>query len=235
VALRRVLAALTAIPILLSTVGCTGVGSGILSGAGCNNSLFPVIAGATWTYAASGTATGTYVRTITDVRGNGFTEQDVYLTGNTRTNDWKCKGGALIDQSIGGRAMAGNALQVTGQSGVTLPAEVRPGDSWSQMFNIQIAQTRNGKELTGKGDITFDCKAVEFELLTVAAGSFGAIRVECQNSVVIIISSDVVAIPINISSASTLWYSAGTGLIKTVTQSGEEGSSVIELSSYSIP
>ena len=61
----------------------------------CKNPLHPVIQGAEWTYSLSGISTGTFTRTITAVREDGFTDQDVYDSGITRTGEWKCEDGTL--------------------------------------------------------------------------------------------------------------------------------------------
>jgi hypothetical protein len=61
----------------------------------CKNPLHPVIKGAAWTYSLSGITSGTFTRTITAIREDGFTDQDVYDSGVTRTGEWKCEDGTL--------------------------------------------------------------------------------------------------------------------------------------------
>ena len=61
----------------------------------CTNPLFPVVNGAKWTYSLSGISSGTFTHSIIAVRPDGFTDQDVFNSGVTRTGEWKCEDGAL--------------------------------------------------------------------------------------------------------------------------------------------
>jgi hypothetical protein len=52
----------------------------------CSNPLQPVIVGATWTYTVSGITTGTFTRSISDVRTDGFTDQNASGGATTSPN-----------------------------------------------------------------------------------------------------------------------------------------------------
>ena len=119
----------------------------------CSNPLQPVIVGATWTYTVSGITTGTFTRSISDVRTDGFTDQTSHQGGATTLTEWRCDAGALTALSPGEGLSAvlqtggtEYGLKTTGATGITLPAIVRPNDSWSQSFTVEGTQAAAGQQ-----------------------------------------------------------------------------------------
>ena len=95
----------------------------------CDNPLYPVIAGTTWSYSTTSTVLGDFTRSILAVDADGFTDQDVYSGDITRKGEWKCDQGTLIALQPDGAASAvveANNItaefHTTEMSGVTLPA-----------------------------------------------------------------------------------------------------------------
>ena len=151
------------------------------AGGACANPLYPVVKGGSWTYSITGAANDTFTHSITDVRADGFTDQDVFTSGATRTGEWKCDQGSLIALSpVAGPAAAIAAnnltwnLQSTQMSGVTLPANVKSGDTWNQDFTVEGLQSIGGQNLAGTAKVAFACTAGSSEAITVAAGAFSA-------------------------------------------------------------
>ena len=208
----------------------------------CTNPLFPVVNGAKWTYALSGISSGTFTHSIIAVRPDGFTDQDVFNTGLTRTGEWKCEGGAL---SAINPAESLSALiqfedftadyKTTGATGVTLPAVLTPGTAWSQDFTMEGSQTVSGQEVPSTGRVSYSCKAADTETVIVPAGALDAVRVGCQINGTISVSVLGFDVPTELASVTTLWYARGIGMVKTENEISGIGHTTIELTSYSIP
>jgi len=208
----------------------------------CSNPLQPVILGATWTYSMSGITTGTFTRSITAVRDDGFTDQDVFQGGVTRTGEWTCAAGALTALSpaegISGMVQTEGMtaeFQTRSASGITLPAIVRPGDSWSQNFTIEGTQSIGGQDVQSTGDMSYSCTAADNETVIVAAGAFDATRVGCRINATITVTMSGVEVPTEVTSAATMWYARSVGMVKTENEIADIGHSTIELTAYTVP
>lgn len=212
------------------------------TGAGaCNNPYMPIIVGATWNYNLTGPIPDTYVHSILSSDGSGFTEQDVFGTGVTRQGKWNCENGNLIalNPSGGGSASVTTEgvsvdFQTTAIDGVTLPASINPGDSWSQSLTLEGTQTINGETFPASNQVTQNCTAIGNESVTVPAGTFDAMRMDCQ--VTMNITLNMVGSPLSntISLTNSSWYAINVGMVKTVS-TGSGLDSTVELTSYSIP
>ncbi|NWF65468.1 MAG: hypothetical protein HXY38_14320 [Chloroflexi bacterium] len=207
----------------------------------CDNPYLPVIAGATWNYNLTGPENDTFTRSILAVNADGFTEQDVFGVGVTRQGEWKCKNGSLValNPSGGGSASIEAEgvkvdFQTTKLEGMTLPASINPGDSWSQSLTLEGAQTINGTAYPASNQLTSTCTAVGIESITVIAGAFDAMRIDCQT--ILNLTMDMGGAPIQntLNLSASNWYAIKVGLIKTIT-TGSGLDSVVELTSYSIP
>ena len=207
----------------------------------CDNPFMPVVVGATWTYNLNGPVPDTYVHSILSIEASGFTEQDIFGTGVTRQGIWNCENGNLIALNpSGGSSSSVTAegtsvdFKTTALEGITLPASLNPGDSWSQSLTLEGTQTINGETFPASNQLTQNCTAAGNESVTVPAGTFDAMRVDCQ--VTMNITLDMAGSPLatTISLNNTNWYAIKVGLVKTVS-TGSGLDSVIELTSYSIP
>jgi hypothetical protein len=208
----------------------------------CSNNLYPVVNGAAWNYSVSGAATDTFTHSIKDVTADGFTDQDVFASGVTRTGEWKCQDGALIALSPlsgpSGAVTANNLtadFTTTDMSGVTLPANVKSGDTWTQEFNIEGTQSVGGQDVAAKGKVNFNCAAGATESTTVAAGAFDAQRVDCKINLDISVSIGGLQVPTSFAGDTTMWYAPGVGLVKMDGSIPNIGTTSIELTAYNIP
>lgn len=211
-------------------------------GGACNNPLYPVVVGASWTYKFDGSAPGDFTRSITAVNPDGFLDQDVFSSGITRTGEWKCNAGALIALSPNSGSTAAvqsssvdSAFQTTAMDGVTLPANLNPGDSWTQNFTIEGTETIHGQSVASKNQTAYSCKTGETESVTVPAGTFNAVRMECQTSVIITITINGADVPSTVNTTSTIWYAPGVGMVKSDNVVNGTDDKTIELAAYTIP
>jgi hypothetical protein len=207
----------------------------------CANPYLPVVPGATWNYKLTGPVPDMFTRSILSVEASSFTDQDVFGTGVTRQGKWSCDNGSLIalDPSSGGSASV-NAenvtvdFQTTELSGITFPATVNAGDTWTQNTTLEGTETISGTQVPVKNQFTTTCTASGVESVTVGAGTFDALRVECQTATNITITMQNNPIQTNMTFNSTNWYAKNIGLVKKV-NTGEGLDSTIELVSYNIP
>lgn len=209
------------------------------AGGPCQNSLLPIEVGATWTYAMSG---DTFTRTIISVEESGFTEQDTFGTGTVRTGEWKCEDGNLIalDPSTSASASvsaAGYTMEfaTTSLSGITLPAVVNTGDTWSQSVTIEATGLAGELAMQMTNEFVTNCTAGGVETVTVPAGTFEAYTIICDIDMTTTTQMEGVNVPpVYTSGTTTSWYAPGVGWVKSIsTVGGME--TVIELTSYTIP
>jgi len=212
------------------------------SGSGaCANPYLPVATGATWNYKLTGSMPDTFTRSIVSADGVSFTDQDVFGTGVTRQGNWNCDSGNLtaLNPSNGGSASV-NAenvsveFQTTALSGVTLPATINPGDAWDQSLTLEGTETINEMVIPAKNEFTNSCKATGFESVTVEAGTFDSLRVECLTTMKITITMQETPIETALTMNGVSWYAQNVGMVKSVS-TGEGIDSTIELVAYNIP
>jgi hypothetical protein len=202
----------------------------------CQNPYYPVVAGASWEYQISGTSSDTFVRSITNVRENGFDDQDVFSAGVTRRGSWECREGNLISltpasgPSVAAAGMQMNAT-VESNTGITFPADPRPGMEWRQNLVLVGRFGREGTSMEARSVMDLSCKAVGMERVSVPAGEFEALRVDCSHKTDISFSG-VPAFSMTETNAS--WYARGVGWVKT-RGSSDAGVTEIVLLSYTIP
>jgi hypothetical protein len=201
----------------------------------------PVVVGATWGYTLTGPTSDTFTHTILSMEDNGFTEQDVFGVGVTRQGKWTCENGNLtaLNPASGssGTVQAEGVevnLETKEMSGVTVPATINAGDTWSQTLTLEGTETINGQEFPARNELTSDCTAIGIESVTVQAGTFDAMKVECKTTmnITITMAGNDIATPINLTGTS--WYVEDVGLVKTLTI-GTGLDSTTELVSYNIP
>ena len=208
----------------------------------CDNPYMPVVAGATWNYKLTGPISDTFTHSILSVENNSFVEQDVFNTGVTRQGTWNCDNGNLIalDPPSGTSANVSTENNVSVDfetkdlSGVTIPATINAGDTWSQSLTLEGTQTINGTSFPASNQMTNDCKAIGMESVTVEAGTFDAMRVECQTAMNISITMGDAPVQSTLNITGTNWYVEGVGLVKTLT-TGMGLDSTTELVSYNLP
>lgn len=209
----------------------------------CYNEYYPVKSGASWNYALDSSLTGTdsFTRSILDVSNGSFTDQDDWAIGTTRTGTWSCDNGNLTALSLGGLATVSTSEQTfvaTSQesSGVTYPSPLEFGTNWSQTLTISgdmvIAEGMSG---TATVNASQNCTAVGEESVTVSAGTFDAMKLNCSTSITVTVDLDGVSTePMTIDSLSEVWLVRGVGMVK-ISDNNEMANSIIELTAYTIP
>jgi len=202
----------------------------------CQNPYYPVVAGASWTYQMSGPVGDTFTRSIVNVRENGFDDQDVFSAGVTRQGSWECREGNLISltpasgPSVAAAGMQMNAT-VESNTGLTFPADPRPGMEWTQNLVLVGRFEQEDMSMEARSVMDLSCKAVGMERVSVPAGDFEALRVDCSHKTDISFSG-VPAFSMTETNAS--WYARGVGWVKT-RGSSDAGVTEIVLLSYTIP
>jgi hypothetical protein len=213
----------------------------------CNHELYPVRAGASWTYASSGSPDGnfTYTDTITNVRADGFTLNSQF-DGLTRTQEWLCETGGLKALQLGGGPSAvittQNAaaeLTTPDVTGISLPAQIPIGTQWQYSLTMQGATAMPGDQhAKSTGVFTSTMQAIGIEAITVPAGSFEAVKIHVKSSMQVSAEFQGMQVPISINASSMVWYAPGVGFIKSIENSdfgGTPYTSTTELQSYIIP
>lgn len=221
--------------------GSAGGGAGL-----CAHPYYPVVVGATHTYSSvGGPEPFSFTDTITDVREDGFTLSSDF--GELiRTQEWQCTPEGLVTLQFTGGASA--AIQTSGMnasfetvnvSGVSLPHNVAPGDTWSQSFDITgDVNMATGDTATSTGTASMSFTAVGIEDVATNAGTFNALRVESSMTVTLEVNYEGIVVPVNLTSNAVSWYAEGVGWVHTEDVANLEGSSftyTIDLDSYVIP
>ena len=218
-------------------------GTSSVASGNCNNEYYPVKSGAAWNYTLNSSLSGTdsFTRSILDVSNGSFTDQDAWEIGTTRTGFWSCENGNLTALSLGGLATVSTSEQTfvaTSQesSGVTYPSVIELGTNWSQNLTIsgdmELAEGMSG---SATADATQYCTAVGEQSVTVPAGTFNAMKLNCSSTISITVNVEDIAIdPMTIESLSEVYLVRGVGMVKMV-DDNEMAKSTIELTSYAIP
>lgn len=207
----------------------------------CDNPYLPIVQGATWNYNMTGGVADTFVHSIVSIEADSFTEQDVFGTGITRTGYWKCEEGALImldpSSDATGTVTSDNVtanFSTTSASGITLPATLNPDDEWEQAITLEGTEDIGGNQIPAKNEFSNSCKAIGVESITVPAGTFDAMRVDCQTNMNITITMANTPVTTSLTFATSSWFVEDVGLVKE-TKTGDGMNSAIELTSYNIP
>lgn len=191
--------------------------------AGCENPYYPVKNGATWEYELTGSMPGNMTRSLDDVTEKGFSVQETIRGGAELSNGWTCDRGNLTMAAIN---MEGFTTLTS--KGVSLPADLKEGTTWSQEL---VYGTKTG-DIEMTTTMTNTCTAKGTESVTVPAGTFDALRVECTLvSSVLTKGTDT---PTTSEVANQSWYTSGVGMVKSKNSvSGYESEYLLK--SYKIP
>jgi hypothetical protein len=203
----------------------------------CANPYYPITKGATWEYQLSGTSTDTFVRSIPNVRENGFDDQDVFSSGTTRQGSWECQQGNLISltPNSGGAAVLTEGVQaiytIESSTGISFSADPQPGQEWTQNAVYIGQESTNGVNIQTRNVMNLACKVIGVEPVSVPAGDFEALKIDCSTDIAISISGTPA---FNFTSASSAWYAQGVGMVKS-SGSSNLGPIEVVLLSYNIP
>lgn len=200
----------------------------------CQNLYHPIIQGASWEYQMNsfGSRT-TLTRTIISVHNNGFEMQDALNTGVAHQYAWVCQNGNLTGFTLSS-LLASPDVQgeniIESNEGISLPANPQVGQSWAQNITYRTQVTAGGTTIEGHNEASILCKANNMERITVPAGDFSALRVECSAEVKIRILDTA----LTVATSRSDWYAPTVGLVKS-SGSSEMGTFELLLLTYHLP
>jgi hypothetical protein len=203
-----------------------------------------VVNGASWQYAGDWSVHGplSLTRGFAEIGADGFTEQDVWSSGLTRTARMTCDGGNIqaIDLGTVVGTVSSTSIQLVADDviadGFVLPAGVSPGDTWTQTLDITgKAVISENVSAPAHNEAAISCTAGQSESITVAAGTFDAIRIDCEVKMHVTVAVPAInEVTQDITSVTSAWLAPGVGLVRTQAESDLEDYSY-ELVSYEIP
>jgi hypothetical protein len=213
----------------------------------CANPLYPVIQGATWTYASTGSPAGPFlfIDTIAATHADGFTLASQFKD-LTRTQEWACRSEGLLALQLGGGSTASISAQgLTAQfeasnaTGISLPVDVQNTQQWAYDLNMKgtIAMPDN-QASQADGNVSSTFQVLGTESISIPAGTFDTIKIQVDSEYTLNTSFQGFPMPLNFSSTAIMWYAPYVGWVKSIENSDFGGSlysSTIELQSYSFP
>ena len=181
----------------------------------CGNTYFPNKVGDKWEYSGTNSFIGNYTRTdsITSSSDVTFT-QDTTLAGVMYSVPYDCSSTGItstnpVQQYAGALLNSPNTpvnINLTSNTGTSLPSKINPGDSWQQTADFEATSP----QLNVNGRFVFEYTAVGIEDVTVSAGNYHALRVDCT------IRIEVTGLHILAGTfTTTTWLAPGIGVIKT--------------------
>lgn len=235
------------VPLVLILASCTSAGNSSGESGSCENFLFPVKPGATWTYSSAGGPGGslTYTDSIAEVRADGFTLASQF-GDSVRRQEWFCRSDGLQALQISGGNAAGITMQgitadftTTDVKGINLPRELSAGAQWQYELKMTGAMAMPGEaQSPSSGTYLATFQETGKQTVTVPAGTFETARLQANSSVRIISNFQGTPLPITYNAVTLLWYAPGVGLVKSV-ENGDFGGTTFsittELQSYQIP
>jgi hypothetical protein len=214
----------------------------------CFNPLYPVTQGATWTYSSTGisgaTESYTFTDTVSAVRIDGFTLTSQF-SGLTRTQEWSCRPEGLVALQLGSGPAGGIStsqvrMDVTTSNinGVTIPAEITPGQTWSYSLDYTGSVEMAGAAGEAQGNAASSMNALGMESVTVPAGTFDAMKIVASTTMDIQATYQGITAPLTLTTTSTVWFAPNVGWVKMENNGNLQGSQfteTISLESYNIP
>ncbi len=210
----------------------------------CQNDYWPVAQGTYRKYEMKAENNDTITETITRVRDDGFDVRMDFGSGAILENSWECKNDGLIYLDKGKNITLSTKEtqmfegKVESMNGVTIPANLKPGQMWDQKVVYIGTNPSTDKKILGRSTISRSCKAVDFEQVQVPAGTFEALKVECSIKYELSFGLDErlkKLIPaMSFNSQDTQWMVAGVGVIKSVSKT-DTHKTEMNLVSYNIP
>lgn len=212
----------------------------------CTNVYYPVRQGATWTYKSTGGPAGEYsfTDTITSVREDGFT-LSTQIGDTSRSQEWTCTAEGLTALQLGGApaAMLNSQdiqldLNISNATGVTFPTQINSGDQWQQTMDFTGNVTMMNEQAEATGNVQMNFSAIGNESVTVAAGTFDALKVDVDVILNINATYGGITLPVSFTGAYTYWFAPEVGWVKasgTGNVLGNSFSDTTELQSYNLP
>jgi hypothetical protein len=212
---------------------------------GCTNAYFPLSAGASWSYASSGSMGGdfSFTRTLSGLSETGFTLIEV-VGATTGTTLWSCDNGNLTSLASGssGTFVSNGSTILTidsvNASGYVIPNAFTDGRTWSEVLSVNATSVdkNTGKKSTLVSDSTHNCTTAGTESVKVLSGTFDTVKITCLSNQVATVTLDTGASTGAITTIvnTTQWFAQGVGMVQMV-NSSDAGVETIQLTGYSLP
>ena len=164
--------------------------------------------GATWTYTLAGAIESTSTLGTHPVEENEFNVTTTSVDGTSWQTGHCTEEGIAFWDEAGLTALfqsgAGTSTASTLQStGISLPHEIEPGDTWSQAISVV------GSDTDGIVSVNAEFEAQGYETISVVAGDFDTLRI-LRISTVLFQGNEI-------REETTEWYAKDVGLVKRVT------------------
>lgn len=206
--------------------------AGSIARDGCAHDYFPVRDGYRVAYRINSTVgPKNYVMTVTNASPNRFTASYTFegnpanITQDISCNNGEFKAEGMFDFSGAAGADAQMTSKTSNVSGIFLPRDMVVGTTWTSSwdsqvtFNIPGAAELFGDDRTARLSLTAEREVVAEEPVTVAAGTFTALKVEVrQTSGAATIGR--MTLPEK-TSVTTEWWVRDVGLVKTTGDFGD--------------
>jgi hypothetical protein len=127
--------------------------------------------------ANSNSGSFSFAHTFVEIHSDGFTEQDAWDSGLARSAQWSCQAGNLKALELGSGAGTVSTASTnfeadsTTSEGVTLPATINVGDTWTQIVDINgHMQMPDNTSAAARNQASQNCTALAQESVSVPLG-----------------------------------------------------------------
>lgn len=185
----------------------------------CYNPWYPITEGTVLSYTASGPErTIGHQTTFSQVTENSFvstTSVDGVLTGEVH---WACSAQGLMSSTFAdldiSNMPADIEFKAVSYEGVVFPpaGEWQAGHTWSTTWAMEMQAAIGGVNVTSQIDVEQQNEMIGLEEVTVPAGTFEAMRVETQMSMIMTVAGQTTTT----TWPMTSWYARDVGLVKSV-------------------
>ena len=185
----------------------------------CANDYFPVVQGATWSYARTSGQKGSPIQqTITTVDAAGFTVLFDF-SGAGERDAWTCSPAGLADVAQhqtgpgGGPPPPGTVeFGHFHSQGVTVPSDIHAGSAWTQVLTSRARFKAAGAWHVERWVVTTSYRAVGVESVTTPGGTFDAMRIEISAST----HKTAPSLGVNLTEIikKTEWWTKGIGVVR---------------------
>lgn len=210
---------------IAATVGVLAAGSAF---ACMDNSYYPLVAGATWTYQADGM---TYSQSVLEVTADSVRVSVQFDSEEAMEMTYQCGEDGVLVSSVLDGLVEGMDFEILSQEGTSYPNVINVGDEWEEEIVMASTMTMEGMEMTTRTTVATLTRATALESVTVPAGTFNALRLEGTSDITNVTVMMGMEIPVSMTSTTQTWLVEGIGMVLSVDESGGR----VELVSYTIP
>lgn len=207
----------------------------------CANDYFPVVRGLTSVFERTiDQKVARFRQTVEDVSDQGFAVLLRFRDAGER-DVWTCSSEGLVnleqyETGPNGGAPAPGTVQFGHfrSEGVTVPAVVASGSSWTQTVTSRTVFTVDGVDHTERRVVSTSYKAVAEETVTTPLGSFDALKIETTMTTRKTAPTFGNGIDQRTTSVFTQWWARGVGLVQLV-GSSDSSTTTITLVGFHFP